>query len=63
MAWPGPATYPSSFLIPSSTPVNIAEVKANGDSIEGPVAVPTNYPNPVTQNINMHSASWAATGG
>lgn len=33
--------------------------KSNGDVLEGAIAVPVNYPNPVDQNVNMHSMSWA----
>lgn len=33
--------------------------KANGDDIPGSITPPSNYPNPVDNNVNMHSMSWA----
>lgn len=37
----------------------MASTKANGDRLEGTLAVPVNYPDPVPQNVNMHPMGWA----
>ncbi|HET6914985.1 MAG TPA: fibronectin type III domain-containing protein [Acidimicrobiales bacterium] len=33
--------------------------KSNGDWIPGTITPPSNYPNPVGNNVNMHSMDWA----
>lgn len=33
--------------------------KSNGDWIPGAITPPSNYPNPVASNVNMHPMDWA----
>lgn len=33
--------------------------KANGDPLEGTLPAPSNYPNPVVNNVNMWPVDWA----
>lgn len=32
----------------------MTSTKANGDPLEGSIVTPSNYPNPVLANVNMH---------
>lgn len=33
--------------------------KANGDPLEGTIVPPSNYPNPVDNNVGMHPLDWS----